>query len=114
MEYLIKLGGHVPPSPSKYEVDFDDIKGAEETTEAGDRYIEQIVGQIPKISVSWTNIPEADANKIIEAVAPALIQCEYYHGGMKSDKFKCDSPKMTLKYTVDKETYFDVSLSLER
>lgn len=110
---LIKIDGYVPPSVSKYSVDFGAVNGAEEKLENGFEYIEQIRSQVPKISVSWINIIEADAVSILNAVSPAVFPCEYFFGTMKEGMFKCSSPKLDLKFINGEERYYNLSLTLE-
>lgn len=110
---LIKINGLTPPSPSKYDVDFRNVNGAEEQLESGYGYIEQVRGQVPTISLAWVNIKEADAVSIIDSVRPATFPCEYFFGSMKSDTFKCANPKLTLKLVGEDTRYYDLSLTLE-
>ena len=110
---LIKINGLTPPSPSKYDVDFKNVNGAEELLENGYDYIEQVRGQVPSISVAWINIEEADAVNILDAVNPATFTCEYFFGSMKSDRFKCTNPKLSLKLVHGNTRYYDLSLTLE-
>ena len=109
---LLKIGGYTPPAPTKYDVSFDDVNGAEETLENGDKYKEQIKAQVPKISVSWTNIAESDAAAILDAVSPALFDITYFFGTEKTATVECESPSLTLKYMNGDERYYDLSLSL--
>jgi hypothetical protein len=109
---LIVINGYTPPSPDKYDVDFDSINGAEEQLENGYTYVEQTRAQVPKISLAWTNIIESDAVDILNAVMPALITCKYFFGQEKTDTFQCKSSKLTLK--LDNGTrYYNLSLTLE-
>ena len=110
---LIKIEKLIPPSPSKYNVDFKNVNGAEEQLENGYDYIEQVRVQVPTISLAWSNINEADAVKILNAVQPATFYCEYFFGTIKSDTFKCKNPKLTLKLVDGNTRYYDLSLTLE-
>lgn len=110
---LIKINGLTPPSPSKYDVDFRNVNGAEEQLENGYDYIEQVRGQVPTISLAWVNIEEKDAVNILSVIKPATFNCEYFFGSMKSDIFKCSSPKLTLKFVDGDTRYYDLSLTLE-
>lgn len=113
MATLLVLNGYTPPSPTKYDVDFESINGAEEQLENGYTYVEQTRAQVPKISVGWANLVESDAEAILNAVRPALITCQYYFGGQRTDIFRCKNPKLTLKLENGAERYYDVSLTLE-
>lgn len=110
---LIKINGLTPPSPSKYDVDFRNVNGAEEQLENGYNYIEQIRGQVPTISLAWVNISESDAVNILSVTKPATFTCEYFFGSMKSDTFKCANPKLSLKLVHENVRYYDLSLTLE-
>ena len=110
---LIKINGLIPPSPSKYDVDFRNVNGTEEQLENGYDYIEQVRGQVPTISLAWVNIKESDAVNILNAVRVATFTCEYFFGSIKSDTFKCASPKLTLKLIGENTRYYDLSLTLE-
>lgn len=110
---LIVINGYTPPAPDKYDVDFNNINGAEEQLENGYTYIEQTRSQAPSVSVGWTNIVEADAVAILEAIKPALFECKYFFGELKTDTFKCKSPKLTLKLINGADRYYNLSLVLE-
>lgn len=110
---LIKINGLTPLSPSRYDVDYRNVNGAEEQLESGYDYIEQVRGQVPTISLAWVNIKEADAVNILNAVKPATFTCEYFFGSMKSDTFKCKNPKLSLKLVHEGNRYYDLSLTLE-
>ena len=110
---LIVLNGYTPPCPAKYDVDFKDINGAEEKLENGYTYVEQTRPQVPSISVAWTNLLEADAIAIIEAVKPPTFPCKYFFGDMRDDIFECTSPKLTLKLINGDNRYYDLDLKLE-
>ena len=110
---LIIINGYTPPSPSKYNVDFNNINGADEQLENGYSYIEQTRAQVPSISLAWTNIVESDAVAILGAVELATFTCRYFFGSMKEDIFKCNSPKLTLKMVDGDTRYYDLSLKLE-
>ena len=110
---LIKINGLTPPSPSKYDVDFKNVNGAEELLESGYDYIEQVRGQVPSISLAWVNIKEEDAGNILDSVKDATFPCEYFFGSMKSDTFKCANPKLSLKLVHGNTRYYDLSLTLE-
>lgn len=110
---LIIINGYTPPSPNKYDVDFNNINGANEQLENGYSYIEQTRAQVPSISLAWNNIVEADAVAILEAVNLATFPCKYFFGELKEDTFKCSSPKLTLKLVDGDTRYYDLSLKLE-
>lgn len=110
---LIIINGYTPPSPDTFDVSFDNINGAKEQLENGYDYIEQVRVQVPKIKLDWTNIIEADAVAILAAVKPATFTCSYFFGTMKTDTFKCKSPKLKLKLVNNNTRYYDLSLSLE-
>lgn len=110
---LIVINGYTPPSPDKYEVDFKNINGASEQLENGYSYIEQTRAQVPSISLAWTNLAESDAVAILEAVNLATFSCRYFFGEMKEDIFKCNNPKLTLKFAKEDERYYNLSLKLE-
>ena len=68
---------------------------------------------MPKISLAWTNIVEADAIAILKAVEPSLFPCQYFFGTSKEDIFKCTSSKLTLKLINDGARYYNLSFTLE-
>ena len=110
---LIIINGYKPLAPSKFDVDFSNINGASEQLENGYSYIEQVRAQVPKISLAWTNIVEADAIAILKAIEPSLFPCQYFFGTSKEDVFKCTSSKLTLKLINDGVRYYNLSLTLE-
>ena len=110
---LIIINGYTPPSPVVFEVSFSNVNGASEKLENGYEYIEQVRTQVPSISLAWTNIAEEDAAAIIAAVQPATFPCSYFFGTMKTDNFKCESPKLKLKLINGNNRYYDLSLELE-
>lgn len=110
---LIIINDYTPPSPVKFDVTFKNVNGAEEQLENGYNYVEQVRAQAPKISLAWANILEADAAAILAAVQPATFTCSYFFGATKSDVFKCNNPKLTLKLVNGNNRYYDLSLDLE-
>lgn len=110
---LIKINGLIPISPSKYDVSFQNVNGAEEQLENGYTYIEQIRVQAPSISLAWVNIEEQDAIDILNAVSPATFTCDYFFGSVKTDTFKCKNPSLSLKLIDDNKRYYDLGLTLE-
>ena len=111
---LIIINGYTPDTtPNKYDVAFSDINGANEQFENGYSYIEQVRAQVPKISLAWTNVLEAEAAAILNAVRPATFPCSYFFGGMQEDIFRCSSPKLVLKLVNGNDRYYDISLTLE-
>lgn len=110
---LIKINGLIPISPSKYDVSFRNVNGAEEQLENGYTYIEQIRVQAPSISLAWVNIEEQDAIDILNAVSPATFTCDYFFGSIKTDTFKCKNPSLSLKLIDDYKRYYDLGLTLE-
>lgn len=110
---LIKINGLIPISPSKYDVSFQNVNGAEEQLENGYTYIEQIRVQAPNISLAWVNIDEQDAIDILNAVSPATFTCDYFFGSVKSDTFKCKNPSLALKLIDGDKRYYDLGLTLE-
>ena len=110
---LIVINGYTPPAPDRYDVDFNNVNGAEEQLENGYTYIEQTRSQAPKVALMWTNIVEADAVAILEAVKPALFECKYFFGEMMTDTFRCKSPKLTLKLVSGADRYYNLSITLE-
>lgn len=113
MSDLIVINGYTPPAPSKYDVTFRKIYGADEQLENGYDYIEQTRSQAPTIALAWTNISEADAQAIISNVSQAEFTCSYWYGSIVSDSFSCDDQKLTLKYFTESERYYDLSLTLK-
>lgn len=110
---LIIINGYTPPSPAAFDVDFSDIYGAEEQLENGYSHVEQVRTQVPRISLEWRNIAENDAAEILAAVQPATFACQYFFGTMKTDTFKCKSPKLKLKLVQGNTRYYDLSIGLE-
>ena len=110
---LIIINGLTPISPSKYDVSFKNVNGAEEQLENGYTYIEQIRTQSPSISLAWVNIEEQDAIDILNAVRPATFSCDYFFGTMKTDIFKCNNPSLSLKLIENDKRYYNLSLTLE-
>lgn len=110
---LIVLNGYVPPSPTKFEVAFKSKNGTKVEMEDGYETIERVRVQIPTISVGWVNITEAQAINITNAVMPAKFECQYFFGTMRTDKVKCESPKLTLKFINGNDRRYDLSLTLE-
>lgn len=110
---LIILNGYTPPSPSKYEVAFKSKNGTRVEMEDGYETIERVRVQIPTIDVGWVNITEAEAIAITDAVTPAKFDCQYFFGTMRTDKVKCETPKLALKLINGNQRYYDLSLTLE-
>lgn len=110
---LIILNGYTPPSPTKFEVTFKSKNGTKVEMEDGYETIERVRSQIPVIAVAWTNITEAEAIAIINAVSPAKFDCQYFFGTMRTDRVKCETPKLALKLLNGDERYYDLSLTLE-
>ena len=110
---LIIINGLIPISPSKYDVSFRNVNGAEEQLENGYTYIEQIRVQAPNISLAWVNIEEQDAISILNAVSPATFPCNYFFGSMKTDIFECKNPSLSLKLIDGDKRYYDLGLTLE-
>ena len=110
---LIIINGYTPPAPSKFEVEFSSKNGTKVELENGYETIERIRVQIPKISVAWVNIKEEEAINITNAVLPAKFDCQYFFGTMRTDRVKCEAPKLALKYANGAERYYDLSMTLE-
>lgn len=113
MNDLIIINGYNPPSPTKFQVAFKSKNGTRVEMEDGYETIERVRVQIPTIDVAWINLAEAEAIAIINAVAPAKFDCQYFFGTMRESRVKCETPKLTLKMINGNERYYDLSLTLE-
>ena len=110
---LIIINGYTPPSPTKFEVSFKSKNGTRVEMEDGYETIERVRVQIPTISVSWVNITEAQAIAITNAVLPSKFEVSYFFGTMRTDKVKCETPKLALKLVNGTDRRYDLSLTLE-
>ena len=111
---LIKLNNHIPPNPATYDVDFSDVNGENSNLEDGTTYIEQIRGDVPEIKVGWTNLTQSELEAIMNELADATVEVEYFYGTMQKATMTKSNRSLKLKF-IDTagNNYWNLSVTLK-
>ena len=111
---LVKFGEYTPPTPTKYEVEIQDIDG-EGTGRGETGYMdrERVRAGVYKLSLEFTNIPSSDVSNIKNAIKSETISVKLFDGGYVDAIMYSGNRKLTLKYIDDNSNAFwDLSFSL--
>lgn len=111
---LIKFGSYVPPTPTEYDVEIQDID-SEDTGRGETGYMtrERVRAGIYKVSLGFTNITSDDVLKIKEAIEPEEVTVKLFDGETVTAKMYSGNRKLTLKSVDDKANCFwDMSFNM--
>ena len=111
---LIKFGSYTPPTPTKYEIDCEDIDGSSTGRgETGKMERERVREGVYKISLEFTNITSTDLLNIKNAIKQEKISVQFFEGNMVSAEMYSGSRKISLK-SIDGESnaFWNMSFNL--
>lgn len=111
---LVKLGAHVPPAPTKYSLEIQDIDSSDSGRgETGHMSRERVREGIYKLSLGFTNLTSDEVLAIKEAIAPEEITVELFDGTTVSAQMYSGNRSLDLKSIDDNANCFwDMSFSL--
>lgn len=111
---LVSFGNYTPPSPTKYELELQDID-SEDTGRGETGYMvrERVREGIYKLSLEFKNITSDDVLLIKEAIAPASINVTLFDGSDVSVNMYSGNRKLVLKSIDDLgNCFWDMSFNL--
>lgn len=111
---LIKLGTYMPPAPTEYEVEIQDID-SEDTGRGETGYMtrERVREGIYKVSIGFTNLSSDEVLAIKQAIRPERISVSLFDGNTVNAEMYTGNRKLTLK-SIDNDSncFWDMSFSL--
>lgn len=111
---LVKLGTYVPPTPTKFSLDIQDID-SEDTGRGETGYMsrERVRESVYKLSLAFTNITSDQVLRIKNAISPDEITVQLFDGSTVTKQMYSGNRTLDLK-SVDDESncFWDMAFSL--
>lgn len=111
---LVSFGGYVPPAPTTYSLDIQDIDSEDSGRgETGYMTRERVREGLYKLSLAFTNITSADVLGIKNVISSEEITVTLFDGQYVTVKMYVGNRKLDLK-SIDDEAncYWDMSFNL--
>lgn len=111
---LVKFGAYIPPAPTQYSLDIQDVDSAETGRgETGHMSRERIRAGIYKLSLGYTNLTSEEVLKIKQAISPEEITVELFYGDTVTAQMYVGNRTLSLK-SIDNDAncFWDMSFSL--
>lgn len=104
---LVKFGTYIPPTPTGYSLDIQDID-SEETGRGETGYMsrERVREGIYKLSLEFTNLSSDDVLSIKQAISPETISVELFDGSVVVAQMYSGNRTLTLKSVDDQSNCF--------
>ena len=111
---IIKFGSYIPPTPTKYSLDIQDIDSADTGRgETGYMARERVREGVYKVSLTFTNISSDDVLSLKQALSPEAIQVTLFDGAEVTVSMYSGNRTLTLKSVDDNANCFwDMSFNL--
>lgn len=111
---LLKINDVEMPSPSKYEVSYQDLDAAGSgRTEAGYTIRRRVRSQVAKLNLGWTNLSQEEVEKVLGAVENESFEVTYWFGNQKTTTMYAGDKNVSLKLKESAASAFwDLSFNL--
>ena len=111
---LIKFGNYVPPTPTEYSVDMQDIDSADTGRgETGYMNRERVRANLYKVKVKFNNITSDDVLAIKSAISSAQFSVSFFDGETITATMYAGDRSLVLKSVDDTaKCYWDMSFNL--